>query len=151
MLVGVSDVFNMEADVFDAYHSSVAHAVRYLKAVSAFLWKDHVFPEIVAVVNIVSSTFAIPPSINIGQWALKGVVGYASIGEGGVDEEEGVGVGVVGSVADVDDEVIDGSGVVDLNVEVEFIVEVPTVFVHSLVIGIILFAVATGEHQQYDE
>lgn len=129
----------------DTYDIGVAHAVAYIEAVGARGGEDEVFAEHVPVVDIASGAFPVPTSVNIGQGAFERIVGYASVGEGGIDEEEGVAIWIVVGNAEVYIEGVDALGVGHFDIEIAVVVHIPSIYIHILALGIEYFAIACSE------
>lgn len=138
-------VFYVQAYVLDAHDIGVAHGMCYLESVSTRSGEYHVGTEQIAVVDILACALAIPATVGFSQRASQSVLGHASIGEGGVDEEECSVPGIVLAYSEVEEEGVETKRIGYLYLEVSLIVHIPTFVVHPLVVRVEHRLVAGGE------
>ena len=128
LLFQITELYS-EADILQAADGTVAHTVGEGEMVGAGHRETGIASEVIARVDIATRALAVPLPCRVGKGVLHGVAGNAAVGEGGVDEEEGVTVGVGDTVAHLHKEIVDAVGVGHLDIKARRIGGIPALLV----------------------
>lgn len=138
-------------DNFGTYIFTVTlttHAVGNSEMIAAHHGKPYrLSTKAVARIDIATGMFAQPHTRGISQRKLHGVTRNTSVREGGVDKKEQIGIGVFHIVTNLDKEVEEMGGVVDMHIETGAVGNLPASFVDIGIFGIVDRAITRSQQE----